>query len=411
MYNTVFYIIIIIILLEFFFNFYLKFINSKYQSTTLPSELQGIYDAEKFEKSQMYQKANLNLSNISSIFSIILTLSMFFFGGFKYVDSIAKSFSNNPIVISLIFFGIILFITDLISTPFDIYDTFVIEQKFGFNKTTPFLYFKDKLIGLLLTGLLGGGLLALILWFYLLTTINFWIYAWGLVTLFSVFGIMFYSNLIVPLFNKQTPLPEGELRTAIQEFSSKVGFSLDNIYQIDGSKRSSKANAYFTGLGSKKRIVLYDTLINEMTIPEIVAVLAHEIGHYKHKHTKQGILISIIQTGIILFIFSLFVDNLQLSQALGVKTSSFHINMIAFGTIFSPISTVIGLFMNILSRKNEYQADKFAADNFDAKHLASSLKKLSINNLSNLTPHPFYVFVNYSHPSLLQRLNAINKNK
>lgn len=381
------------------------------RSTKLPAELQGIYDAEKYAKQQEYERVNTRFSLLSGSISFVIVLLMFFLGGFAFVDGIAKGITENSILIALIFFGILMFASDLIGTPFDIYDTFVIEEKFGFNKTTPKTYFFDKIKGYLLGAIIGGGLMAIIIWIYNLTQEMFWIYTWLTVSAFSIFMAMFYSNIIVPLFNKQTPLPEGELRTAIEEYSKKTGFNLQNIYQIDGSKRSTKANAYFTGFGSKKRIVLYDTLINEMTINEIVAVLAHEIGHYKHKHTFQGIFISLIQTGIILYIFSLFVDNPYLSQALGVEQPSFHIGIIAFGILFSPISTITGLFMNILSRKNEYQADKFAAETFGGEHLASALKKLSVTNLSNLTPHWFNVFVTYSHPPLLQRLEAINKIK
>jgi len=235
----------------------------------------------------------------------------------------------------------------------------------------------------------------------------FWIYAWLVVAVFSIFMSMFYSNLIVPLFNKQTPLKEGELRSSIEDFAQKVGFKLDNIFVIDGSKRSAKANAYFTGLGPKKRIVLYDTLINDMETDELVAVLAHEIGHYKKNHIIQGLIISLIQTGIVLFIFSLLIDSPLLSKALGVEEPNFHIGLIAFGILYSPVSFVLGIFMNMLSRKNEYQADAFAAKNYRPEALASALKKLSVKNLSNLTPHPKYVFFNYSHPPLLERLNHL----
>jgi STE24 endopeptidase len=407
MYNTVFFIIISILVFDFLFGLLMNYLNSTMRSTKLPVELEGIYDAEKYAKQQEYEKVNSKFSLLSSSVSFVLILLMFVLGGFAFVDEIAHGITENSILIALIFFGILMLASDLIGTPFDIYDTFVIEEKFGFNKTTPKTYFFDKIKGWLLGAIIGGGLMALIIWLYDMTKDMFWIYAWLAVSVFSIFMAMFYSNLIVPLFNKQTPLPEGELRTAIENFSLKAGFNLQNIFQIDGSKRSTKANAYFTGLGSKKRIVLYDTLIKDMTINEIVAVLAHEIGHYKHKHSLQGIFISLIQTGIVLFIFSLFVDNQYLSQAMGVQQPSFHIGMIAFGILFSPISTITSLFMNILSRKNEYQADKFAAENFDSKELASALKKLSVTNLSNLTPHPFNVFVSYSHPPLLARLKAL----
>jgi len=301
-----------------------------------------------------------------------------------------------------------MFVSDILSLPFSVYDTFVIEEKYGFNKTTPKTFVLDTIKGWLLGALIGGGLLALIVFIYQKTQNMFWIYAWILVSAFTIFMAMFYSNLIVPLFNKQTPLEPGELRDAIKNFADKVGFKLDNIFVINGSKRSTKANAYFTGFGSKKRIVLYDTLINDMETDELVAVLAHEIGHYKKKHVIQGLLISLIQTGIVLFIFSLLINNATLSKALGVEIPNFHIGLVAFGILYSPVSFVLGIFMNLLSRKNEYQADEFAAVHFKPEALASALKKLSVKNLSNLTPHKTYVFFHYSHPTLLQRLARLN---
>jgi STE24 endopeptidase len=308
----------------------------------------------------------------------------------------------------LIFFGIVVIAAGLLNLPFSIYDTFVIEKKFGFNKTTPGTFVLDLIKSLFLGTIIGGGLMALIIWIYGLTGNWFWILSWGVLSLFSLFMAMFYSNLIVPLFNKQTPLPEGELRTAIHEFAQKVGFKLDNIFIINGSKRSSKGNAYFSGLGPKKRIVLYDTLIDELTVDELVAVLAHEIGHYKKKHVLLGLLIGLIQTGILLFLFSLFVKSPSLSRALGVAEPNFHIGMVAFGILYSPVSLVTGLFVSKMSRRNEFKADQFAAENFDPAALASALKKLSVQNLSNMTPHPLYVFFHYSHPPLLQRLEKLN---
>ncbi|MDD4755943.1 MAG: M48 family metallopeptidase, partial [Prolixibacteraceae bacterium] len=291
--------------------------------------------------------------------------------------------------------------------PFSLYDIFVIEEKYGFNKTNLKTFILDKIKGWLLGAIIGGGLMAFIIFIYQKTQSMFWIYAWLTISAFSIFMAMFYSNLIVPLFNKQTPLEEGELRNSISRFANSVGFKLDNIYVINGSKRSSKANAYFTGLGAKKRVVLYDTLIEEMETDEIVAVLAHEIGHYKKKHVLHGIFISLLQSGIMLFLFSLLIDSPLLSKALGVEKPNFHIGMISFGILYSPVSFVLGILINMLSRKNEFQADAFAAENYDPTALSSALKKLSGRNLSNLTPHPLYVFFNYSHPPLLERLKKL----
>ena len=405
--QILFSVIIGLLLADFILERFLEFLNSTQWSDQLPEEVKDIYDEKEYQKQQAYEKNNFRFSMLSSSFSFIVMFLMVVFAGFSLVNNWALSVSTNPILAALVFFGILLLASDLLTTPFSIYDTFVIEEKFGFNKTTPKTFVLDKLKGYLLGAIIGGGLLALIIYIYQLTTTNFWIYTWIVITGFSVFMVLFYSNLIVPLFNKQTPLPEGELKSAIEAFSAKVGFKLDNIYVIDGSKRSTKANAYFTGFGAKKRIVLYDTLINDMTTNELVAVLAHEIGHYKKHHVIWSLLLGILQTRLMLFIFSLFVGNPDLSAALGVEMPSFHIGLIAFGILYSPISMITGIIMNVFSRKNEYEADAFAAKYFDAKKLAAALKKLSVKNLSNLRPHPAYVFFHYSHPTLLQRLQAL----
>ena len=406
--QTIFIVILVILVLEYLITRILDYLNSTWRGKELPEELKGIYDEEKYKKSQEYGKINSRFAFVSGTFHFILVVLMLVLGGFAYLDEWARSFTQNPVWSALIFFGILFFLSDIVNLPFSWYGTFVIEEKFGFNKTTPKTFFTDKLKGWMLVIIIGGGLMGLIIWLYFKTTDMFWIYAWAAVSFFSIFMSMFYSNLIVPLFNKQTPLEEGELRDAIKEFSKKAGFELDNIYVIDGSKRSSKANAYFTGLGKKKRIVLYDTLINDLSVQEIVAVLAHEIGHYKLKHNLFSLILSIIQTGVIFYILSLFVGNEELSKALGAEEYRFELSLIAFGMLFSPISTVIGLFMNIFSRKNEYAADNFAKSYGLGNKLISSLKKLSVNNLTNLTPHPAYVFAYYSHPTLYQRIKNIN---
>lgn len=402
--QILFYIFISIILLEFLWNTYLDYLNAKHYKDPIPSALEGIFEKDEYLKSQAYKTTNYRFSIWSSLFSLVVILLFFFFEGFVWVDNWVRSFTDNSILISLAFIGVLLLANDLISTPFSYYHTFVIEEKFGFNKSTKKTFWLDKIKSLLLMLVIGGGLLFLILWFYEKTGENFWLYTWGLVSLFSIFINMFYSTLIVPLFNKQSPLEDGELKNEIEGFAQKVGFKLHNIFVIDGSKRSTKANAYFAGFGPKKRIVLYDTLIKDLEKEEIVGVLAHEIGHYKKKHTIYNLLLSILSTGITLFILSLFIDSPLLAEALSVSIPSFHIGIIAFGILYSPISEITGLFMNLLSRKFEYQADKFAKDQYDAKPLIAALKKLSKNSLSNLTPHPVYVFMHYSHPSLLQRI-------
>ena len=407
--TTIFWVITAILIADFILERYLDYLNTTRWSDELPEEVKGIYEEEKYKQQQAYSKVNHRFDMLTGTFSFLLIMLMLFFQGFALVHEWALSVSLSPVWSALIFFGILMLASDILETPFDLYSTFVIEERFGFNKTTPKTYILDKLKGWMLTAVIGGGLLALIVWIWTMTGKDFWIYVWLVISAFSIFMVMFYSTLIVPLFNKQTPLEEGELKNMIRTFAEKVGFRLDRIYVIDGSKRSTKANAYFTGLGKKKRVVLFDTLIQDLKVPELVAVLAHEIGHYKKKHIFLGLLTGIIQTGIMLFIFSLLVNSPALSAALGVEKPAFHIALITFGILYAPLSSLIGIGMNALSRKNEYEADAFAARHDDGSALAEALKKLSVKNLSNLRPHPAYVFVHYSHPTLLQRLQALKK--
>ena len=404
---SIFVILVAIIVANFFLESWLEWLNLKNLSEKLPHELKDLYDTEKYVQSQNYERVNTRFGLMDSAFNLILILGMFFFDGFAFVDRLAASISAHPVLHPLIFFAILGLAFDILNTPFDVYSTFVIEQRFGFNKTTPRIFITDKLKGLLLSAVIGGGLMALVVWFYLQTTVYFWLWAWLLISVFMLFMAFFYSSLIVPLFNKQKPLEDGELKTQITSYAEQAGFRLDKIYTIDGSKRSTKANAYFSGFGRKKRIVLFDTLMNELSTDEIVAVLMHEIGHYRKKHIISGMILSFIQSGIMLYILSLFVSQPVLSQALGVEDVSFHIGLITFGVLFSPISTIIGLMMHTISRKNEYQADHFAAGFGMSDSLIGALKKLSVSNLSNLTPHPLYVFFHYSHPTLLQRIRNL----
>jgi STE24 endopeptidase len=405
--TTLFFIIIAIILVNFIKDKILDALNAKHYNDPIPEELSDVYDENEYKKSQTYKQTNYRFGIWSSSFSLVLTLAFLLLDGFEYVDNIARGYSENPIVIALLFFGIIMFASSVITLPFAYYKTFVIEEQFGFNKTTKKTFVLDKIKGLLMMAILGGGILALIIWIYQLTQDQFWLYAWGVVTIFSIFMNMFYSKLIVPLFNKQTPLEEGTLRDKISEYAKSVGFNLNKIFVIDGSKRSTKANAYFSGFGSEKRVTLYDTLINDLDEDEIVAVLAHEVGHYKRKHIIFNLVASTLLSGITLYILSIFISNPLLSNALGVAIPSFHVGLIAFGLLYSPISEITGLLMNHLSRKFEYQADNYAKTTYKPQPLISSLKKLNKNSLSNLTPHPAYVFIHYSHPTLLQRVKNL----
>jgi STE24 endopeptidase len=407
MYNTVFIVLMVVLVSGTLLEQFLDLVNLRHTLLDLPEELQGIFDGDEYRKSQLYKRDKTRFSLVTGTLSLLVIGLVFFLGGFGWLDRWISGTISNYILFVLAFFGILALAGDILSTPFAVYGTFVIEERYGFNRTTVKTFLLDKLKGWLLGLFIGGGLLALITWIYLLTGPWFWLVALGVVTLFSVFMNMFYSNLIVPLFNKQVPLEEGSLRTKIEAFAQKVGFRLDNIYVMDGSKRSSKANAYFAGLGPKKRIVLFDTLIHDLEEEEIVAVLAHEVGHFKKKHTTTGLILSILQAALTLYLFSLFVGKDSLAVALGGSKASFHLGLIAFGVLYSPISTLLGIGTNLYSRRNEYQADRYARDHYNGEDLISSLKKLSKTTLSNLTPHPAYVFFHYSHPTLLQRIRAL----
>jgi STE24 endopeptidase len=409
MYNTVFIVIIGVLVFGYALEQLLDLLNLKHTMPGLPDELEGIYDREEYRKSQLYKRDNTRFSFVTGSLSLVVLMLVFFLGGFGWLDRWISGFISGYIPFVLVFFGFIALAGDILTTPFSVYGTFVIEEKYGFNRTTPRTFILDKVKGWILGLIIGGGLLALVTWIYMKTGPWFWLIILGVITLFSVFMTMFYSNLIVPLFNKQTLLEDGSLRDRIERFAAGVNFRLDNIFVMDGSRRSSKANAYFTGLGPKKRIVLFDTLISDLEEQEIVAVLAHEVGHYKKKHTLSGQVISFFQTALTLYLFSLFVGKDSFAVALGGTGASFHLGLIAFGILYSPISTVLGIGMNLFSRRNEYQADRFAREHYDSEKLISSLKVLSKKNLSNLTPHPAYVFVHYSHPPLLQRIRALRR--
>lgn len=401
----------IIILADFIFERYLDWLNSNHWSHEMPCEVNGIYKEEVYRKSQLYERAKYNFSKVSGSFSFLLVIILMATGFFGWLDQEVRSFIDHPVWTSMIFFAILALASEFLSLPFSWYGTFVLEEKFGFNKSSHKTFWVDQIKGLLISILLGGTILWIIIRIYIASQSYFWLLAFGVLACFMVLLTLLYSNIIVPLFNKQMPLEEGLLRNQIADFCHRVDFKLDNIYIIDGSKRSSKANAYFTGFGRRKRVVLYDTLVEDLTVDEVIAVLAHEIGHYKRKHVTKGLIISLINLLVTLFVFSLVSRNQLFAQVLGAEQASFHLSVIAFGILFTPLSFLTSIFLNGYSRKNEFEADNFAAVNHSSSHLSSALIKLSVNNLSNLTPHPWYVFFHYSHPPLLQRLNKLQAQK
>ena len=407
--EIIFFIIVVFLCLDFVLERVLESLNSKHMSPVLPDSLKGIYEEKEYSRFQSYKRENGRLDSWSSGVGFVVMIVFLVAGGFGWYNSWVVSLTDSVVWQTILFVVGLSVVSSVLDIPFDYYATFRIEEKYGFNKTTRRVYWLDTVKELFLSLVLGGVLLALVVWFYTWAGTYFWLYAWGAVTLFSVFMAMFYSQLIVPLFNKQTPLQEGSLRDKIQAFAGKVGFKLDNIYVIDGSKRSTKANAYFTGLGPKKRVVLYDTLIDELTEEEIVAVLAHEVGHYKKRHTLRSMVVSVIQMGVLFWLFSLCVNNAALSEALGGDWAYFQLGLIAFAILYSPVNLIFGVGMNVWSRSNEYEADAFAARYYEGGYLVSGLKKISVKSLSNLTPHPLYEYIYYSHPSLLKRIDAIQR--
>ncbi len=409
--ETLFYLFVFFLVTEFAIEKYLDWLNAKHFNDDLPNELQDIFDADAYKKAQKYNLINYKFDLLTSSLSFLIILLLLFFKAFGYLDQLVSKWTSSLFWQSMIYLGILFLLSSLLNLPFSYYKTFVIEEKFGFNKMSKKIFWQDQLKSLVLGLFLGMLVLGAFLLFYQWTAKDFWLYAWLFLATFTIFFNMFYTSLIVPLFNKLTPLYDGALKEKLEEMTRKTNYKLSGIYVIDGSKRSSKANAYFSGFGPKKKVVLFDTLIQDLTPDEIAAVLAHEIGHYKHKHILYNLVVSVLMTGLMLYLFSLIIDSDTLAQALGGSKAKFHLNMIAFALLFTPISFLIGLMTNWLSRKFEYQADAFAKKYHNAQDLISALKKLSSKSLSNLTPHPWYVFANYSHPTLLQRIKALNLSK
>jgi STE24 endopeptidase len=401
-------VILLALILEFALKLAGNLLNLKALKLELPPDLEGIYEPEEYRRSQEYIRATTRLVLLESSFTLFLLLIFWFSGGFHWFDQVVRLWHFAPLLSGLLYIGILFFAYSLIRLPFSLYSTFVIEESFGFNRTTRGMFFLDRVKGLGLALGLGGLLLAGVLALFQYAGSYAWLYCWAAVVIFSLVMQYIAPTWIMPLFNKFTPMEAGELRDAILGYARSVNFPLKNVFVLDGSKRSSKSNAFFTGFGRNKRIALFDTLIAQHSIPEMVAILAHEVGHYKRKHILQGTIVGILQAGVIFFLLSLFLSSPGLYQAFYMRQESIYAGLLFFGLLYTPIELVLSVLMQMFSRKNEYEADRFAAETIDDPHsLVHALEKLSANNLSNLTPHPFYVFLNYSHPPLLQRVQAI----
>lgn len=408
--NIFLVIILFVLSLDYTISLIADLMNAKVASEELPEEFVGYYDVDKYRKSQKYLKDNVNFNVIKSSFMLIVIVTFIVLGGYNYFDKLARSFELNSILTGLIFAGLLIYAGYLIKVPFSVYRTFKIEEKYGFNKTTVKIFVTDLLKTWFLTALIGAPIFAIILFFFGKIGQLAWLYCWIIVVLFQFLLIFIAPVWIMPLFNKFMPLEQKELKEAIEKYAKDQDYKIKGIYKIDGSRRSTKSNAFFTGFGKYKRIALFDTLIEKHNIDELVSILAHEVGHFKKKHILKSMLMAILNTGVMFYILSLFLNNKGLFEAFRIEQLSVYASIMIFGFLYMPINMIVSIIGNIFSRKWEYQADKFAVETYnnpDAMILA--LKKLSVNNLSNLTPHPFKVFLDYSHPPVLERIKAIRE--
>lgn len=407
--NSWLIVVLCIILISFALELAVSYLNIGALTPELPKEFSDVYNKEEYEKSQNYTKATTRFGILENVVSTGLTVSFLLLGGFNWIDTIARSFNYGTIITGLLFTAALGVLSFIVGIPFSIYSTFVIEEKFGFNKTTVKTFILDLMKGILLTMIIGAPLLALIFWFFEATGAYAWVYCWIGVVSFTILMQFIAPVLIMPLFNKFTPLDAGELKDKITAYSTKENFKLSGIFTMDGSKRSTKLNAFFTGFGKFRKIVFFDTIMEKLSPDEIVAVLAHEMGHFKLKHIIKMMNISILQTGFMFFLLSLLLKVPEISRGFLLEQTSIYASLVIFGFLYSPISLFTSIGVNILSRKHEFEADAYAAKTTgDAGQLITSLKKLSHANLSNLTPHPVHVFLHYSHPPLLQRINALS---
>ena len=406
--QTYYFIIIGALIVEYLLSTISSVLNMNSITSTIPDGFQEFYDDKKYSKSQEYLKDKTKLGLYSSTFSLILTLIVIHFGLFGFLDEFVRSNSTHYIISGLLFFGILFLINDILNIPFSLYSTFVVEEKYGFNKTSIHTYIADKCKGYGLTIVFGSAIMVPVFYFFNTFQDNGWWIAWALITAFIIAVQPLFVHVIAPMFNKFTPLEEGDLKTAIEEFANKVSFPIGRIDVMDGSKRSAHSNAYFSGFGKSRRIALFDTLLDKHSTEEIVSVVAHEIGHYKKKHIITGTVLGVIETGIMLFIFNLFMNDSDLFAVFSVDTVSIYCGLVFFSMLYSPISMVTSIFTTAMSRKNEFEADAYALETTQKPEpLISMLKGLSASNLSHLTPHPLMVFLSYSHPPVVDRIAAV----
>jgi len=401
-------IILLILIGKYLLDLIIENLNLRHIRPELPAEFTGSYDCEKYRTSQSYLKENTRLSIIADSIITPLIIGFILLGGFNMVDEIARRAADQEIWRGLIFAGILFLASSLINLPFSIYRTFVIEEKYGFNRTTVRTFILDLFKGWALAVIIGGAVFAAIIWFFTVAGSSAWLLCWGAVTAFQLFILFIAPVTIMPLFNKFTPLEEGELKLRIEDYVRERDFKIKGIFTMDASRRSTKSNAFFTGFGRFRRIVLFDTLIKRHPIDELLSILAHEVGHYKKRHIMKNVLVSVLSTGLMFFILSLFIDNRGLFAAFRMSHLSIYAGLFFFAFLYGPIDMIVSVLGNVLSRRFEYEADCYAARTYGKPGaMISALKKLSVDNLANLNPHPFKVFFSYSHPPVLERLRAL----
>ncbi|MCG2712253.1 MAG: M48 family metallopeptidase [Candidatus Omnitrophica bacterium] len=406
--NIYLIVILVIILFKYALNFIVNTLNIKSADSSLPEEFKGYYDKDKYEKSQYYLRDKTRFYQVEDTVGNIMIIGFILFGGFNFIDKFARSFTQGPVVSGLIFAGVLMLISQIISIPFSAFNVFVIEEKYGFNKTTVKTFIQDLAKGLILGAIIGGAAYAAIVWFFIKAGNMAWIYCWGALTLFELFLMFISPVVIMPLFNKFIPLEDGELKQTLEDYAGAQDFKMKGVFKMDGSRRSTKSNAFFTGFGRFRRIALFDTLIEKHTTDELVSVLAHEIGHYKKKHILKTMILSIGTAGLMFYILSNFLNNQGLFAAFKMEHVSVYAGLVFFGFLYTPINMIFSVMGSIISRKHEYEADRFAVTTYKKPEaFIDALKKLSVDNLSNLTPHPLKVFLDYSHPPVLERIKAI----
>lgn len=405
--NILYWTIIVIVVAEFAFDCVLRYLNIKASKQPIPKELEGLYDEETYKKQQAYTGERRRVSLLGSVLNTCITLGIFAFGGFALFDGWVREVTSHPVLMAILYMLIFNVIGMIVDVPFSYYNTFTIETKYGFNRMTKKLFWTDLLKGTALSIVITSIIIGAVVWIYGMIPQWFWLVAWAVIGCFQLFMQYIYTDFIVPMFNKLSPLEDGELRSAIEDFAKKTNFSLENIYMQDSSKRSTHGNAYFSGWGKRKKVVIYDTLTEQLSTEQIVAVLAHEIGHQKHGHMTKMVVMMLSMMLLTLWLFSLVIDSKEVAMAAGCEMPSFHINIMVFSMLFTPISMLTDMFTAIISRRHEWEADEFARVHGQGEGISEALKKMSKHSLANLTPHPLVVFMEYSHPTLLDRVKHL----